>query len=78
MNNAIGTTDWTLVGTTLANGINAIFLYAKSFAETFDWNGLGVAAGNGIMPIVKNIDQFEYWKNAYMFYKNVDQEGVIL
>ena len=34
--------------------------------------------GTEIMPIVKNIDQFEYWKNAYMFYKNVDQEGVIL
>ena len=42
---------------------------------TYDFN---CKYGTEIMPIVKNIDQFEYWKNAYMFYKNVDQEGVIL
>lgn len=42
---------------------------------TYDFN---CKYGTEIMPIVKNIDQFEYWKNAYMFYKNVDQDGVIL
>lgn len=29
-----------------------------------------------IMPITKNIEHFQYWKNAYMFYKNVAEEGV--
>ena len=31
-----------------------------------------------IMPIVKSARQFNYWKKAYMFYRNVDQEGVKL
>jgi len=31
-----------------------------------------------IMPIVKNAFHFNYWKNAYIFYKNVDEEGVVL
>lgn len=31
-----------------------------------------------IMPQVKNIEHFNYWKDAYMFYKNVATEGVIL
>jgi predicted nucleotidyltransferase len=31
-----------------------------------------------IMPIVKNIDHFRYWENAYPFYRNVRQEGVVL
>ncbi len=31
-----------------------------------------------IMPVVLNVDHFNYWKNAYMFYKNVEEEGVEL
>jgi predicted nucleotidyltransferase len=31
-----------------------------------------------IMPIVKNIDHFRYWENAYPFYRNVQREGVVL
>lgn len=31
-----------------------------------------------IMPIVKNVDHFNYWLEAYPFYNNVDREGVSL
>ncbi len=31
-----------------------------------------------IMPIVQNVTHFEYWKNAYMFYQNVEKEGVAI
>ena len=31
-----------------------------------------------IMPIVKNIEHFQYWVSAYPFYKNVQKEGVTL
>lgn len=31
-----------------------------------------------IMPIVQNIEHFDYWKNAYMFYSNVESEGVAI
>ncbi len=31
-----------------------------------------------IMPIVQNIEHFERWKNAYMFYQNIDREGVAI
>lgn len=42
---------------------------------TYDFN---CKYGTEIMPIVKNVEEFEYWKNVYMFYKNVDQEGVTI
>lgn len=31
-----------------------------------------------IMPIVKNIDHFEKWLNAYPFYNNIEKEGIEL
>ena len=31
-----------------------------------------------IMPIVQNIEHFNKWKNAYMFYRNVSMEGVVI
>jgi len=31
-----------------------------------------------IMPIVKNIEHFQYWGSAYPFYKNVQKEGITL
>lgn len=29
-----------------------------------------------IMPIVQNMEHFNYWENAYMFYRNISREGV--
>jgi len=31
-----------------------------------------------LMPIVKNIDHFQYWVKTYPFYSNVKKEGVPL
>lgn len=31
-----------------------------------------------IMPIVKNIEHFQYWVSTYPFYKNIQKEGVTL
>lgn len=30
------------------------------------------------MPIVKNIEHFRYWRQAYPFYSNVEKEGISL
>ncbi len=34
--------------------------------------------GTDIMPIVQSEKNFEYWKKADMFYKNVEREGVLI
>ena len=31
-----------------------------------------------MMPVVKNVEHFNYWVAAYPFYSNVQREGVIL
>ena len=31
-----------------------------------------------IMPIVQDINHFNYWKNVYIFYNNVEKEGVVI
>ncbi len=50
------------------------FQYILS-AATFDYNLYNKL---DINPIVVPIDQFEYWKENYPFYANVDREGVLL
>jgi predicted nucleotidyltransferase len=47
----------------------------KIYDVTYDFN---MEYDIEIMPIVKDIRHFDYWKNAYLFYKNVDKEGVII
>lgn len=56
LNNAIGTINWSAVGTTISNGINTVFLFGKSFAETFDWNGIGLAVSTGINSALGGLD----------------------
>lgn len=43
------------------------------FDLTYDFNQ---QYHTDIMPIVQNIEHFNYWKNAYMFYRNINREGV--
>ena len=31
-----------------------------------------------MMPVVKNVEHFNYWATAYPFYSNVQREGVVL
>lgn len=42
---------------------------------TYDFNEMHETE---IMPIVQNIEHFNRWKNAYMFYQNIDREGVAI
>mgnify|MGYP002529782648 CR=1 FL=1 len=42
---------------------------------TYDFN---CKYGMDIMPVILNIDHYNYWKKAYMFYKNVEEEGVAI
>ena len=41
----------------------------------FDYN---VGYDVWFMPVVKNIDHFQYWKQAYPFYLNIAKEGISL
>jgi predicted nucleotidyltransferase len=42
---------------------------------TYDFN---MEHGTDIIPVVQNIEHFEHWKNAYMFYNNINREGVAI
>ena len=41
----------------------------------FDYN---VDYNIWFMPVVKNIDHFNYWRQAYPFYSNVAKEGIFI
>ena len=45
----------------------------KVFNLTYDFN---LEHHTDIMPIVQNFEHFNYWKNAYMFYRNINREGI--
>lgn len=47
----------------------------KIFNLTYDFN---LEHNTDIMPIIQNIDHFNRWKNAYMFYRNINREGVAI
>lgn len=34
--------------------------------------------GFDISPVIKNIDQFNYWSDTLPYYRNVNKEGVVL
>ena len=47
----------------------------KVYDVTYDFN---MKNNTEIMPIVQNLEHFERWKNAYMFYRNISMEGVAI
>lgn len=47
----------------------------RIFDATYDFN---YEYDTDIKPFVQNENHFNYWKNAYMFYNNVEKEGVII
>lgn len=46
---------------------------ARIIDVTYDFN---IEHDTEIMPIVQNIEHFNYWKGAYMFYRKINEEGV--
>lgn len=47
----------------------------KIYDTTYEFNDENATE---IMPVVQNIHHFNYWKKAYMFYKNVEEEGILI
>lgn len=45
----------------------------KIYDLTYDFNQ---KYNTDIMPMIQNMEHFNYWKNAYMFYHNINREGV--
>ena len=48
---------------------------SKVIDATYDFN---YEHDTEVMPIVQNVRHFDYWKDAYMFYWNVEHEGVTI
>ena len=48
-------------------------LESKIMDITYDFNW---DHGTEIMPVVQDIKYFNYWKKAYLFYRNVEEESV--
>lgn len=50
--------------------------YSDALAEVgFEYN---IAYGIWMMPVVKNREHFKHWVEAYLFYGNIQREGVML
>jgi len=52
----------------------------KKYSEELSRLTFDISLDNDLllMPIVKNIDHFQYWVETYPFYSNVKKEGVSL
>lgn len=60
LNGFIGSTDWNLVGNTIAQGVNTAIYFSYEFVTTFDWNQLGESIGDTINGFFDNVD----WSTA--------------
>lgn len=58
LNGFIATTDWDLVGNTIAQGLNTAVYFGYEFITTFDWKQFGKAISRTINGFFKNTD----WK----------------
>lgn len=56
LNGFIDGTDWSLVGSTFANGINTLINAGYTFVTTFNWKKFGTAIATAINGFVKDLD----------------------
>lgn len=56
LNGFIKSTDWNLVGSTIAEGINTAVLGVHTFLTTFDWTGLGGAIATTMNGFINTED----------------------
>lgn len=56
LNSTFSTIDWSLVGSTLGNSIEAVIDTAFGFVETFDWNGVGSDLATAVNDCFDKID----------------------
>lgn len=47
----------------------------KIYDVTYDFN---CEHNTEIMPVVQDMNHFNYWKESYLFYRNIDKEGVTI
>lgn len=48
---------------------------SKIYDLTYDFN---CEHDTEIMPVVQDVNHFNYWKESYMFYHNIEKEGVTI
>ncbi len=57
-------------------GLDGVSAIERKICDiTYDFNN---EHETDIMPVVQSKEHFDYWKNADMFYRNVEKEGVVL
>lgn len=56
LNGFIRETDWTLVGSTVGNGISTVIDFAYTAFDTFDWKAFGKATADTFMGLWNSID----------------------
>lgn len=50
--------NWTLIGETLAGGLNTVLSFGNSFLDTYDFVNFGDSLGEGFNGFIKDIDWF--------------------
>lgn len=56
LNGFVHNIDWSLLGSTLANGLNVALHCYDDFFQKFDWTGLGRGLGTGLNQMVNTLD----------------------
>ena len=87
LNGFIASTNWNLVGQTIANGLNTAIYFAQSFVENFKWYKFGKKIAAAVSSFFKNTD----WKTLAKtigngiagalksiagFFENLDWSGI--
>lgn len=56
LNGAVDGIDWSLVGTTIAQGLNTILIGVYTFLTTFNFENLGIAIATGLNSVINTFD----------------------
>lgn len=56
LNGLVSGLDWSLMGKTIADGLNTVLAIANTFLTTFDFAALGTSLSTGLNSIVSNVD----------------------
>ena len=59
--------DWTLLGTTIGNGINTAFLFSNTLLKTINWGNIGTSIANFLNSSISTID----WNQIGQTFTNV-------
>lgn len=71
LNGFIGELDWTLLGYTIAQGLNTALLFLDTFAKEFDWSLLGQSLAEGFNSLVNNFDWELLGRTLYHWWNGI-------